>query len=149
MSDLISQIDLVAKLIDEFGLDQAQLKGEDWEIKLVRSARAKVIVQPSSTASAPTTVSKVAREKPTKKSSKPTGIPINSPTTGIFYSSPSPGSPSFVNIGDTVEAGQVIGLIEAMKVFNEITATVSGVVKQVAVENGQLVQPGDALIYIG
>ncbi len=149
MSDLISQIDLVAKLIDEFGLDQAQLKGEDWEIKLVRSARAKVIVQPSSTASAPTAVSKVAREKPTKKSSKPTGIPINSPTTGIFYSSPSPGSPSFVNIGDTVEAGQVIGLIEAMKVFNEITATVSGVVKQVAVENGQLVQPGDALIYIG
>lgn len=74
---------------------------------------------------------------------------MNSPTTGIYYSSPNPGAPPFVKVGDTVEAGQVIGLIEAMKVFNEITATVSGSVLRVSAQNGQLVQPGDPLIYIG
>ena len=83
------------------------------------------------------------------KAAAPSGVPVNSPTTGIFYSSPNPGAPSFVKVGDTVEAGQVIGLIEAMKVFNEITATVSGTVQRVVALNGQLVQPGDPLVYIG
>ena len=53
------------------------------------------------------------------------------------------------DVGITIEKGQVVGLIEAMKVFNEITAPVSGTVTAVKAENGQLVQPGDPLIYIG
>ena len=68
---------------------------------------------------------------------------------GINSNSPSPASAPFVKEGDSVTVGQVVGLIEAMKVFNEITATTSGVVKKVQAESGQLVQPGDVLLYVG
>ena len=68
--------------------------------------------------------------------------------TGIYYSAPSPSSPPYLQEGDTVTAGQVIGLIEAMKVFNEIPAPTSGVVVKVTVESGQLVNLGDPLMYL-
>jgi acetyl-CoA carboxylase biotin carboxyl carrier protein len=68
---------------------------------------------------------------------------------GIFYGAPSPGSPPFVQEGDTVAAGQIIGLIEAMKVFNEIPSPVSGTVKRLVAENGAVVGVGDALLLIG
>jgi acetyl-CoA carboxylase biotin carboxyl carrier protein len=78
----------------------------------------------------------------------PKGTPVNSPMNGIYYSAPSPNAPPFVREGESVTAGQVIGLIEAMKVFNEINAPVSGTVTHFAAENGQLVSPGDALLFI-
>jgi acetyl-CoA carboxylase biotin carboxyl carrier protein len=68
---------------------------------------------------------------------------------GIFYASPSPASPQFVKEGETIQAGQVVGLIEAMKVFNEIPSTVSGVVLKLVAETGAVVQPGDVLLYVG
>jgi acetyl-CoA carboxylase biotin carboxyl carrier protein len=69
--------------------------------------------------------------------------------TGIYYSSSSPTAPPFVKEGEPVSAGQVVGLIEAMKVFNEIVAPTSGRVLKIVAESGQLVNPGDALLYIG
>lgn len=79
----------------------------------------------------------------------PQGVPISSPMTGIWYDAPNPGAPPFVKLGDSVAAGQVVGLIEAMKVFNEITATVNGVVVRIEAANGRLVQPGEPLLFIG
>jgi acetyl-CoA carboxylase biotin carboxyl carrier protein len=76
------------------------------------------------------------------------GIPVTSPMTGIFYSSPSPGSPPFVKEGDTVTTGQPVGLIEAMKVFNEIPCPVSGTVVKINANDGKLVQPGDVLFVV-
>ena len=76
------------------------------------------------------------------------GTPISSPMTGIFYASPSPNSPAFVKEGDMVTTGQIIGLIEAMKVFNEIPSPISGIAKKVVAESGQIVNPGDVLVLI-
>ena len=73
---------------------------------------------------------------------------IESPMTGIYYASPSPGTPPFVKVGSTVSAGQVIALIEAMKVFNEIVASEDGVVLKIIPEPGQIVATGDPLILI-
>lgn len=141
------RIDELGGLIEEFKLEGVRLQGEDWSVEFQRHAPT---VGQAAPAAAPRSEQSKPRASGKKKTaSAPSGVPVNSPTTGIYYSSPNPGAPPFVKVGDTVEAGQVIGLIEAMKVFNEITATVSGSVLRVSAQNGQLVQPGDPLIYIG
>jgi acetyl-CoA carboxylase biotin carboxyl carrier protein len=76
------------------------------------------------------------------------GIAVLAPLTGIFYLSPSPSSAAFVEVGEPVQAGQVVCIVEAMKVFNEIKCEVSGMVTAVLPKNGQLVQKGDALIRV-
>ena len=73
---------------------------------------------------------------------------LPSPMVGIYYGSPSPGDPPFVVPGDRIQIGQTIGLIEAMKVFSEIPSDVAGRVVEVAVSNGELVQLGQALLYV-
>ncbi len=143
------KIDELAALMQEFELKEGKLSGDDWSVtfsKTLPPVGAPMMV------SASTDVS--ASEEPVKRASPPkapkvTGTPITSPMMGIFYNSPSPGSPPFVKVGDTVTANQVIGLIEAMKVFNEVTAGINGTVKKIAVESGKLVQVGEPLILVG
>lgn len=76
------------------------------------------------------------------------GVAVVAPLTGVFYSSPSPNSPGFVQVGEVIQSGQVVCIVEAMKVFNEIKAEVSGTVTAVLPKDGQLVQKGDALIRV-
>jgi acetyl-CoA carboxylase biotin carboxyl carrier protein len=76
------------------------------------------------------------------------GIAVVAPLTGVFYSSPSPSSATFVAVGEPVQAGQVVCIVEAMKVFNEIKCEVSGTVTAILPKNGQLVQKGDALLRV-
>jgi len=75
-------------------------------------------------------------------------VAIIAPLTGVYYSAPSPTSPPFVSVGDVVQTGQVIALVEAMKVFNEIQAEISGRVSELVATNGEVVQKGDVLIRI-
>lgn len=150
MSDLSVKVEELATLMTEFGLEKAQMQGEDWSVELAVNPEVRggaMIAAPTS--SSPAAPKAAPKTKVEKKPAGPTGTPVSSPMTGIYYSSSSPGSPPFAQEGDTVQAGQVVGLIEAMKVFNEITAPVSGIVTKVSAENGKLVQPGDPLLYIG
>lgn len=73
---------------------------------------------------------------------------VRSPIVGTFYESPSPGSPPFVKPGDTVEVGQVLCIVEAMKLMNEIESDVSGEVVQMLVRNGQPIEYGQDLFSI-
>ncbi len=73
---------------------------------------------------------------------------VVSPLIGVYYSASSPTSDPFVNIGDTVQAGQVVAIVEAMKVFNEVKTEVSGTVVAMPAKNGQLVQKGEVLVRI-
>lgn len=75
-----------------------------------------------------------------------TTIPVIAPLTGVYYSAASPSTPAFVNIGDVIQVGHVVALIEAMKVFNEITAEVSGRVVSMVATNGAVVQKGDVIL---
>jgi acetyl-CoA carboxylase biotin carboxyl carrier protein len=77
------------------------------------------------------------------KSELPT---VNAPLTGVFYRSPTPQAPPFVQIGAIVNKGDVIALIEAMKLFNEIRSTAGGKVKRIFAENGQLVRAHQPLL---
>ncbi len=75
-------------------------------------------------------------------------IPICTPLTGVFYSASSPGTAPYVRVGDWIEAGQVVGLVEAMKAFNEIRAESRGRVVAILAQNGQLVQKNQALLHL-
>ena len=76
----------------------------------------------------------------------PDGHIITAPMIGTYYASPSPGEPPFVRIGDPVEVGQVVGIIEAMKIMNEIAADESGIVTDLYVTNAQAVEYGSPLM---
>ena len=76
------------------------------------------------------------------------GVAIIAPLTGVFYTASSPTTEPFAKVGDMVQAGQVICIVEAMKVFNEIKTEVSGVVASIPAQNGQLVQKGEALVRV-
>jgi len=73
---------------------------------------------------------------------------VKSPIVGTFYESPSPGSPPFVKVGDMVEAGQILCIIEAMKLMNEIESDLDGVVEEILVSNGQPVEYNEVLFRV-
>ena len=87
-----------------------------------------------------------ASEKPAAVSEK--GNFITSPIIGTFYSSPSPEKPSFVKVGDTINAGDVVCIIESMKLMNEINSEFSGKVAEIYVNNGDSVEYGQKLMRI-
>jgi len=73
---------------------------------------------------------------------------VLAPFTGVFYRSPTPSARAYVNAGDWVDLDAVIGLVETMKIFNEVTADAAGRIERILADNGQLVQAGDPLLLI-
>ena len=73
---------------------------------------------------------------------------VSSPLVGIFYSAASPDEKDFVSVGDTVKKGQVLGIVEAMKLMNEIESEYDGVVKEILVDNEQMVEYGQPMFVI-
>lgn len=86
--------------------------------------------------------------EPSKTEDSLTGHPVRSPMVGTAYLASSPDADSFVKVGQTVEVGDILCIIEAMKMFNNIEADVSGVVKARLIENGQPVEYGQPLFII-
>ena len=142
----IEYLRALARIVDEENLSRLDIEsdGMTWTLK---AASAAVIA-------APVAVATVASESLAAPVAAPAAppvpalTPLPSPMVGVFYHAPSPGEPNFVEIGDRVERGQTIGLIEAMKVFNEITAEASGIVAEIPVVNGQLVETGMPLMLL-
>lgn len=87
-----------------------------------------------------------AEPAPTPPREQPSGHVVTAPMIGTFYASPTPGDPPYVRLGDTVHAGQTIGIIEAMKIMNEIVADRAGVVVEVIANNAQAVEYGSPLL---
>lgn len=84
----------------------------------------------------------------TEKIEKEEGVFITAPLVGVFYRSPAPGAPPFVEEGDLVEPGQTVCIIEAMKLMNEIKSHVRGRIKKILVENGEAVEFGQKLFLV-
>ena len=79
----------------------------------------------------------------------PDGHVVRSPMVGTFYGSPAPDKPAFVSVGQAIKAGETLGIIEAMKMFNPIEAEVSGTVLKILIESGQPVEFDQPLFVIG
>jgi acetyl-CoA carboxylase biotin carboxyl carrier protein len=141
VTDIKRRTTELADLMKEFQLQEAELSGDNWKVAF-RKTPPPVHAHDAPHGYAP------AAPYVAPEPEKPKGTPISSPMNGVYYTAPNPGAAPFVQEGDMVTAGQVVGLIEAMKVFNEITAPASGTVGLMVAANGQLVQPGEPLLYI-
>jgi acetyl-CoA carboxylase biotin carboxyl carrier protein len=145
---ILAAVDLLAPAFSEAGLDELELSVGDLHVRLARprAADTPAVLAPAEAPPAP-----VAR--PTDGLT-PFGEPaagmrfVSAPLTGVWYPAPSPGARPYVNEGDEVAAGQVIGLIEAMKLFNEIKSDASGRITRVLVENGTLVKRKQPLLEV-
>jgi len=89
-----------------------------------------------------------AEEKPAAPASSSNGTEVKSPMVGTFYAAPKPGADPFVKVGDTVEVGQVLCIVEVMKLMNNIEAKVAGTVTEILVENEDAVEHGQVLMVI-
>ncbi len=138
------------------GLDSVEIAEDGAQIKLVRRrAQTTQVAVPVAVAvggavhAAPSAAPVHAAPAPAAPAAAvPAGIAIKSPMMGIFYRAPTPSSPPFCKDGDAVKAGQVICMIEAMKVFNEIKAEYPCTIVKCLVENGKPVKAGQDLIIV-
>ena len=145
-------IEKLAKIIKEQDLSEISLEDGEQAITIrkdviVSSAPSVALstpaIQPvSAPASAPIEAPSEAKEE------KKSGTPITSPMVGTFYMAPSPDSAPFVSVGGSVKQGDVVCIIEAMKMMNEIKSEIAGKVVEVCVEDGQPVEFGQILMYV-
>ena len=137
----IPSLKALIALLDEAQLTELEVREGDQTIRVARAltALSPVVSTPTSSV-VPTEVTQTAEEV--------IGHKINSPMVGIFYHAPSPEAKPFVEVGQTVKAGQVLCIIEAMKMMNQVEADRAGVIKARLVENAQPVEFGQALFVI-
>lgn len=141
----LDRIESLLKLMKEYGVVELGLEEEDATIQLsmVGSAPAPVAVAAAPVAAVQAAPSAEAAPAPTSNS-----VEVKSPMVGTFYSSPKPGSPAFVKVGDRVAVGEVLCIVEAMKLMNEIESEAAGTVAEICVENSGPVQFGQVLFRI-
>ncbi len=127
-------------------LYELEITDGPFQLKLVREARHP---QPHRmTAPAPVVDEQAAQAPEVKQPEVSQGTPIIAPLGGLFYRSPSPKSPPFVREGDKIVIGQNLGIIEAMKVMNEIKAEISGRLVKILVENGKSVESNQPMFIV-
>lgn len=142
----------IVELMNEHDLSEIDLRQGETRIRLRRGAENPVVIEPRPAAppAAPPPPAPVA-SPPTPESTPAQDdrlAVVSSPMVGTFYTSPKPGEPPFVKIGDRVEPDSPVCVIEAMKVFNEIPAEVSGTIVAVLIENEQPVEYGQAMFKV-
>lgn len=135
-------------LLDQSSLTGVEIQDETHKIKLKKEVAVIQTAAPAGVA-APVvqpTEKKVDTEK--VQAVEITGRTINAPMVGTFYKSPSPESDAYVKVGDTVSSESVVCILEAMKLFNEIQAELSGEIIEILVEDGQMVEYGQPLFRV-
>ena len=142
---VLAAIDLLAPAFEASGLDELEVEVGELVVRLAR---------PRAVAAAPAPAVPVGTTTAPTGPTTPYGEPapgmrfVTAPLTGVWYASPSPGARPYVQEGDEIGAGAVVGLIEAMKLFNEIKSDVGGRVTRVLVERGTLVKRQQPLVEI-
>jgi acetyl-CoA carboxylase biotin carboxyl carrier protein len=145
----IDEIRELISVVNESGIAELEVQRGENRVRIQRAARmsfAPMEVPSAMVAAAPAPAPPAPAATPAPAASNETLV--KSPIVGTFYESPSPGSPPFVRIGETVQPGTVLCIIESMKLMNEIEAESAGVVTSKLVANGQPVEYGEALFAI-
>ena len=159
----LRKIKKLIDLLEESNLAEIEIKEGEESVRLARvpkggfaQAAAPVIQHVAAPAAAPPPVMPMHSPSeaatggsPKAKDDLPAGHVVRAPMVGTFYASPSPDKPAFVSVGQSVKAGETLGIIEAMKMFNPIEADVSGTVLAIKCESGQPVEFDQPLFVIG
>ena len=147
--EIKNMIDFIAKS----GLAEVNIETEEFKIEVKRSAETTMVTSTPALAPAPVAVAPAPAAE-TPQAAAPAlddtskYIEIKSPMIGTFYRAPKPEDPPFMNVGDSVSAGQRVGIIEAMKLFNEIDSEISGTIVKVLVENASPVEYDQPLFLV-
>ncbi len=151
----IRKIKKLIELLEESDIGELEIKEGEESVRISRnSGNAAVAPQPfyaqaPAPAQAPAAAPAAASEaEPASEAPAQTGHAVKSPMVGTFYRSPSPGAASFVEVGKQVKAGDVICIVEAMKMMNQIEADKSGTIEAVLVEDGEPVEFDQPLVTI-
>ncbi len=143
----LEYLEKLANIVYDNDLSEITLEDEQQAVSIKREkpqVNNNAVVLPSTVTSQVVST----QNKPAEEKKEHRGTPITAPMVGTFYSAPSPEDEPFVKVGDNIAIGQVVCIIEAMKLMNEIEADVSGKVVEICVENGQTIEFGQVLMYI-
>ena len=141
-------------LVEESGIAELEITEGEEKVRITRQASGQNVIYASHPMQ-PMVAPSSANPAHTAPVAEPVLAPeaeghaVKSPMVGTFYRTPSPGAKAFVEVGQSVSAGDTLCIIEAMKLLNEIEADQSGVIKAILVENGQPVEYGEPLFIIG
>lgn len=148
----IRKVKKLIELLEESGIAEIEIREGEESVRISRQSAAPgpvVMAAPIPMAAAPaTTATATAAAAAATEPSVPSGHVITSPMVGTFYRSSAPGNKAFVEVGQRVNAGDTLCIIEAMKMFNQIESDKAGAVKAILVENGQPVEYGQPLFVI-
>ena len=139
----IRKVKKLIELLEESNINEIEIKEGEESVRISRGAASAPQVQLAAPAPAPVVAAPATAAAPAAPAAAEpelSGHIIKSPMVGTFYQSPSPGSPAFVTAGQTVKAGDVVCIIEAMKMMNQIEADKNGVIEAILVEDGQPVE---------
>ena len=149
----IRKVKKLIEMLENSSLNEIVIKEGEESVKLVKSAGN--IQTPQMIAASPQVLAPTIEEKEPKEKTKEepedkiiSGKSINSPMVGTFYSSPNPGADTFVKVGDKVSEGDVLCIIEAMKMMNEVKSDYSGIIKEILISDTDPVEYGEALFII-
>ena len=148
----IRKVKKLIELLEESNINEIEIKEGEESVRISRGgsvvaapvAAPAPVVAAAAPAAAPVAAPAAAEAAP----AAPAGHTVNSPMVGTFYRSPAPSAPAFIEVGKTVKAGDVICIVEAMKMMNQIEADKSGVIEAILVEDGQPVEFGQSIIII-
>ncbi len=137
-------------LVQESGIGEIEITEGEEKVRITRQSASApaVMMAPHMQSMGYAPASAPAQPEAPAPAPEPKGHQLKSPMVGTFYRAPSPGAPSFVEIGQSVTKGQTLCIIEAMKLLNEIESDASGAIKAILVENGQPVEYGQPLFLI-
>jgi acetyl-CoA carboxylase biotin carboxyl carrier protein len=150
----LRKIKKLIDLLEESNLAELEIKEGEEVVRLSRvpkntaPAAAAPVAVAAPVASAPAPVATAAAVEAPAANALPAGHVVKAPMVGTFYASASPSTPAFVKVGQQVKAGETLGIIEAMKMFNQIEADVAGTVQAILVENGQPVEFDEPMFVI-
>mgnify|MGYP006241206087 FL=1 len=148
----IRKVKKLIEMLEESNLNEIEIKEGEESVKLVKAQVSSIKEQiVSSVNEAPkisSTENQDQKNSEMKKEEQILGKTVDSPMVGTFYGAPNPGADDFVSVGDKISEGDVLCIIEAMKMMNEVKSDFSGTVKQVLVENAEPVEFGQALFVV-